>query len=523
MKKFIRITAVVLVFAMLSGMVGCKDSGASNSDSTKPTDSTTTASGDKALDTTVDWEDKADIDEIDKNDESGTGELYEAGKKAGTVKALCYYDLAETQPELAKLLAEKFGGTIETEISPQGTAYFDKIGTMVASGTSPDIVRYDWMAYPCGISKNMFTSVDGWLDEDAPLWVSEKDIIESFVYAGKHYYFPSNVSINFAMIYNRSVLDEAGLDDPVNLYKEGNWNWDTFKDMLAVWAQQGDDYIGFTGGSWTSMMFANSTGTKVIDMTGTEIINNMKSQNVQRTMDWLSELKKVGYVGEGFVDPGQAFLDGKLLFLAMGLVWGYGSAQEMTFKKGIESDIVALPLPKDPQSDKYYMSADTFGFMIPTGAKNIQGAIDWILSARIYETDPEIVAATRAKNMDTTPIYYPKCPGCKYDFTLKHEEDLLVCPECGAARKQKYKVTYSEEQMDILDDMVNPEKFTFIFDNSVGFTSEVSSVFTGQEESVFDGPLYYGSSYTQLRDSNYNVIESYLEPFRAALAEAVGE
>ena len=130
----------------------------------------------------------------------------------------------------------------------------------------------------------------------------------------------------------REAQQEAGLPDSMDMYFEdmyfdGNWTWDTFEDLLIEWQKQGEDYVGFTGGSWSAMMFANTTGVKIIDMTGTDIVNNMKNSDVQRAMDWCAGLKKQGFIGDGFVDPGTAFIDGKLLFLGMGLTWGYESAQ----------------------------------------------------------------------------------------------------------------------------------------------------------------------------------------------------
>lgn len=513
MKHTKKITSSILTCALLLSLCSCSNSGGEATPSSTTDDL-------QALDTVVDWDDMSNIDGVDSSNENGTGSLYQSGVKAGTVKALCYYDLATTQPALATLLAERFGGTIETELCSSGSAYFEKLGALVAAGDSPDIVRYDWMAYPWGVSKNMFTAMDEWLDIDSPVWSDEKDVIDSFTYAGKHYYFPSNVQTNFAILYNRLVLEEAGIQDPMELYKENNWTWDTFEELMTQWINQGEDYTGFTGGSWSSMMFVNTTGTKIIDVTGTEIINNMKNENVQRTMDWLSDLKKRGYIGEGFVAPGDAFIDGKLLFLGMGFTWGFEGSQETLFKMGVDCDMVALPFPRDPKADKYYMSADSFGFMVPAGAQNVQGAASWILCGRMYETDPVIVEQEREKKMSTEPVYYAKCPECKYNFAEHDNEALDTCPECGTPRKEKFKAYYSEEQMQVIDDMLNSDKFTFVFDNSVGFSDELSSIFTGDEESVYDGPIYYGSSYSQLRDANFDVVESYLEPFREALAEA---
>ena len=71
--------------------------------------------------------------------------------------------------------------------------------------------------------------------------------------------------------------------------------------------------------------------------------------------------------------------------------------------------------------------------------------------------------------------------------------------------------------------MTDPEKFGFIFDNSLGFNDDFSLILTGGEESLYDGPIYYGSSYTQLREINYNLIESYLDEYRAAIKKAEEE
>lgn len=475
------------------------------------------------LDNEVDYSGMADeLEEIDESNISGTGPKYDPNKTAGHVHALCYYDLTSTSPDMVEMLAQRFGGTIDTEITTSGSAYFDKLGQLIATGDSPDIVRYDWMVFPHAISKNMYTPLDEWLDMDSELWSGEKAVIESFNYAGKHYYYPSDVEPNFVLIYNQANIDEAGLDDPKELYKSNNWTWDTFKDLNKKWVDIDREHIGFTGGSWTSMMFANTAGVNVINVTGTEIVNNFRNPDVERAMSFLSDMKKTGLIGEGYVDPAEAFTDGNLLFLAMG-VWGYTSAQESFFKKGVmnENKIVEIPLPRDPQADKYYLPSTSFGFLVPAGAPNVQGGVSWILCGRIYETDPDIKAANYAKNIDTTPIYYDKCPGCKYDFPGNDDNDLTICPECNTARRPKWKPTWDEEQMEIVYDMKDSSKFTFMFDGCLGFGTTMESILIGGEESLFDGPIYYSSSYTQILESQYQAIEAIVQPYRDELAKTL--
>ena len=41
----------------------------------------------------------------------------------------------------------------------------------------------------------------------------------------------------------------------------------------------------------------------------------------------------------------------------------------------------------------------------------------------------------------------------------------------------------------------------------------------GVEDTLFDGPVYSGTSYTVARDEYYNVIEAMIQPFRDSLAE----
>lgn len=165
MKRSNKFKASALVLTLVMAMTACGGGGTE----TQTTAGTTVMTNElEALDTTVDWNKKSEIDEIDEKHEEGTGKLYESGKKAGVIKALCYYNLADTQPDLAELLAERYGGTIETDVCSQGSAYFDRLATLVSGGSSPDIVRYDWMVFPWGVSKNLFTPLDDWLDMDSP-------------------------------------------------------------------------------------------------------------------------------------------------------------------------------------------------------------------------------------------------------------------------------------------------------------------------------------------------------------------
>lgn len=502
MKKRI-ITSTLLASAIL--LTGCNsDRGNASVESVDTDVQTTTQITTTENAANIQFE-EAEVTEIDQN------------QPAGTIKILIYYDLVSQAPDLVDSFETMYDGSIEQEICSSGAAYFEKLGTLVASDLSPDIVRYEWMSFPHGISRNMYTPLDSYIDLDSELWVDMKDIAEQFAYNGKHYYYPYTLSSNFALNYNRVVLKEYGLQDPMDLYNDGNWTWDTFEELLKSWCDISPDHTGYTGVG--GMSFVSTTGVKLIEVKGNEIINNVKNENVHRCMEFLERLNREELIGTGYIDPSDAFTDGKLLFLGMEPTWTYSDACESLFKQNVEYDMAFVPFPRDPSSDTYFIAYDSFGYMVPSGSKNIKGAVDWINMNRIIKTDPENIASEKAKATDSGTKYYPKCPECKYSYIENNTDELNICPECSTARRVRFNAYYSEEQYDLLQDMITPEngKFSMIFDNLNGFNSDFANLFQGNEESLLDGPLYNGASFTQLRESSYIAIETMLEDYRERL------
>lgn len=505
--KMKRTAAALLAASLALGVCSCNSDSGRGSTTTpaQSANASPAANGQSPADVIME---EAQVVDIDENQETGT------------IKILIYYDLVTASADLVDLFETRYGGSIEQQICSSGTAYFEQLGTLVASDLSPDIVRYEWASFPHGISRNMYTPVDSYIDLDSDLWSEMKPLADEFLYNGKHYYVPYKVSSNFALNYNRLSLQEYGLADPLEMYHNGEWNWSAFRDLITKWCDADANHVGYTGVGAGS--FVSTTGIKLIDVKDNQIINNLKNENVQRAMEFCENLCRQGLTGNGYVDPGEAFLDGNLLFLGMEPTWTYGAACESLYKKSIEYDMAFVPFPKDDLADQYYLAYDSFGYMIPSGAKNVKGAVDWITLNRVEEVDPENVAKRKAEETDPSTKYYPKCPECKYSFVEHETEDLTVCPECNTARRVKFNAYYSEEQYEVLLDLTTPErgKFSFIFDNCHGFNSDLNILFEGAgESSMLDGPMWDNSSFTQLREESYNAVESILDDYRNRMAQ----
>ena len=512
MNKF-KITTALLLSAAIITLTACSQSVNNENTETDPTSEETQSGFAEPV--------TADVD---------------MNAKTGTIKWLVYEDLVSEMADTVMLFETRYGGSVEQEICGSGSAYFDKLGTLIAGGESPDIVRYEWRSFPHGMSYYMYTPIDSYIDFDSELWTGVKEVAEQFVYNGQHYYAPNSLATNYALNYNNLVLQENGIEDPMELVQQDTWTWTVFEDMLKRWCDISPDHIGYNGVG--GMSFVLTTGTKTIDIENGQIINNLRNENVQRCMTWLEGLRKEGLLGasaeqvehgatNGYVAPESAFVDGNLLFLGMDPTWAFGAAKEALDKQQIPNDIKFIPFPRDDLSNVYYHGGSTAGYMIPSGAKNIKGALDWIVLNRTIETDPDEIAAAKDKALDDSTDYFPICPNndCgdaqngdskgRHIFTdEENEAGVNVCPVCGSDRRERYKVVWTEEQYDLWQELKSDDgRFTLLFDNVYGFSDDISDLFIGTG-SFLDGPVFDDESYTSLVEAKYSVMEGYLQGYR---------
>jgi len=487
-----RILSGLLAAGMILSLTACDEepavSGGNSAGNTPGASAVTTT----AATTTTDPDDNAPTDAEIK--EVGT-DAYTPDGNSGTIVWLGYYDLITdgSASEQYKIFnSELYGGDIEYVSTTSGTAYFEKLATMISSDDSPDIVRYEWQSFPTGMSKNMYEPLDGEIDMTSPLWSDMEETAERFAYKGKHYYYPYRITTNFALNYNRKSLEEYALDDPYDLYMNNQWTWDTFKQLLIDWCSADDSHAGEG-----AMSFIATTGTSLVKVQedGTAR-NNISDINVSRAMEYCADLYRNGLTYQNeigdWVSP-QLWADNsdRILFLGMNPEWTYGAAAGQVQNKpgaaddicNTVSDFAFVPFPRDPQADKYYIAYDTFGYLVAKGAKNKKGALDWINLCRVYETDPAVNATKKQEAINPEPVY----------FTSGKYEGL-----------QKWALVWDERQYDLWQDMMDPSKFSFTFDDCWGFNDDLKTICN----TILFDPMFHGESFTKLSAEYSPVIDS---------------
>ena len=495
MKLTKKITSCILLAAMMTAITACDSEdpiGSGNASAPTNGPSATTSA---TTVVTTDPDENAATDAGVK--EIGTT-AYTPDGNSGKIVWLGYYDLqtdGSASEQYKIFTSELYGGSIDYVQTTSGSAYFEKLATMISSDDSPDIVRYEWRSFPTGMSKNMYESLDNDIALDDPLWSGMKNIAENFTYKGVHYYYPYRITTNFALNYNKKYIEEYALDDPYDLYMNNNWTWDTFKKLLIDWCNADENHIGYAGEG--GMSFIATTGTSLVKVQPDgSVKNNIGDVNVTRAMDFCADLYRNGLTHQGelgdWVSP-QLWADNsdRVLFLGMNPEWTYGAAAaQVQNKSGVEDDIcntvsdfAFVPFPRDPQSDEYSIAYDTFGYLVAKGAKNKKGAVDWINLNRVYETDENIIANKKKEAVSPEPVYYTEGKYAGY---------------------QKWALVWDEKQYDLWQDMMDPTKFSFTFDDCWGFSDDLTTICN---KILFD-PMFHGDSFTQLSQEYSPVIDS---------------
>ncbi len=457
--------ACALILAMVMGLAACDDeapqqSSGSNAAMAPAVTTMTSAS------TTTDP--NAGLDMTDKETKELDTSACPPSGNAGVIKYLGFYDITSDQKGTEQCLifqSDLYGGTIEYTSAAYGTAYFEKLTTLISSDDSPDLVTKDAMLYPGNVSKNLFEPLDDYFDLSTPLWSDMKSVVDSFAWKNKHYYYPHRTTTKYALNYNKKTIADNDLTDPYDLYKAGEWTWDAWRDMMIQFCDKSDDHVGFYTTNDTITSFIATTGTTLIDTQpdGT-ITNNFLSADVSRAMTFLEGLCRDGLTyGKQFGDwvSPQVFstVSDNLLFTCTEPEWTYiAETENLQNPKGVENDIFDtvsdfsfVPFPRDPSADKYYTEFDTFGYLIPKGAKNVSGSVEFINLNRIYDTDPAIIAKVREDHVNPTKIYFDKG---KYAGT------------------EKWQMKWGEREYDLWREMCDPTNFAFVDEDAYGFNSE---------------------------------------------------
>lgn len=302
------------------------------------------------------------------------------------VKWLSHYNINPTDGQSKSadihIFEEKYGGKLTWVTSTWNTRY-DDLAKLVMAKDSPDMFPADDMdTFPMGAIRAMFQPIDQYINLDDDLWKDTKKSADAFYFNGGHYTAVINVQPNYACIYNTACVDEAGLDQPAELFEKGEWNWDTFEEMCLAFTDADNDKYALDG-YWYGNAISETCGVPLIGLKDGKVVQNLADPAILEIQERMYNLQKNNVVfprsennwaprgGDG---NGEGLASHLTLFYPMGL-WGIEADPEKTKQYGdVEAgEIMFVPMPTNPKGDTYYISSRVHGFNLCTGAPNPEG------------------------------------------------------------------------------------------------------------------------------------------------------
>ena len=315
----------------------------------------------------------------------------------GTVKFLSSWDInpADGKPKQVSLemFETNYGGKIEF-ISCTWETRYEMLGKLIAAGDSPDMFSAgDLDCFPQGAASKMFLPLDDYVDFDSDLWAPMKEVNDQFVFQGKHYVGATSTDAGVVMIYNQKTIDENGLADPVVILEEGNWNWDTFYDMMIAFCDRTNEKFAIDGW-WFEGAISLTTGVPYVGMKDGKVVQNLDDPMIEQVQRFMYNMKKQDLPFPkseyGWQIHPENIGNGKTLFYPCG-IWALYVTDLSDF--GETEDIRFVPMPACPYADAHYLPTAINGFTLCSGAENPEGVaayLDCLMICRDNEVATKI-------------------------------------------------------------------------------------------------------------------------------------
>ena len=428
-------------------------------------------------------------------DNVSAAEDYKDIKVDTKIKWMAWWDIQEASPAVE--VFKKLYGTPENK--PKGyesvadenvfvnikvSNYADRytsLAKLVQSDDSPDCFPFEICNYPYSIYQNLFQSLDGIVDFTTDDWADYKDAIDKFNWGGKNYCPIMSLTPTSLLWYRKSIVEEAGLDDPWELYEKGEWTWSKFLEVSRKFSDPDNSKYALDGFN-PENNFVCTTGTPLVGLENGKLVSHLNDANIEKCLDMLrsfdntqEQLRYPRDIDNNWDVNYNEWVNGNTLFFEDG-TWRYEEKWRLFKKKQKwdDDEINFVPFPQMDGSDKYYQSMKQDSIMLVAGSKNIDGYKAWIYANLVASNDPEIQKAGREQSKE------------EYDWT-----DTLL---------------------DRLDTLKDPKTFTAVFDFKNGIGEDIASTSDQNNpvEQLTKGPYMTGESYTSFREQYQGQIDARL-------------
>lgn len=268
-----------------------------------------------------------------------------------------------------KKFTEETGIIVDYKIVNHNS-YFTKIAAEVAAKNAPDAVRIQNVNRQNLVNLQPMQNL-GYDFTDAA-W--DKNVMNAYTFNGNLYGVNMVGSPYYCaalVYYNKNLIETYGLDDPYDLWKDGEWTWDALWDMCEEFLDEadGDDFIGLSTMAFMEYQHAYNKPTITYDHKNNTFKHNLQDANYVKSWQIYANNYDKGLISQALTNN-DAFDGGKLLFnVSMGIASRSGSSYFRNLRS--QGAVACVPLPALKKGAKdYQVLGEVQAFGIPKTAKN---------------------------------------------------------------------------------------------------------------------------------------------------------
>ncbi len=255
----------------------------------------------------------------------------------------------------------------------------DQIMARIMAGDSKyDIIRAPHReGYFALVSSGMLWPAGDYLPDEfyESLPNTDRYIIEKLKYEGKRYGIGVHQDVvndtMMIMSYNKDLIELYGLEDPYELWLDGQWTYDKLEEMATIITQDTDgdgliDQRGITdiNNYYGFIRFAPSNGAELAVQEDGRWVFAYNRENAIEAFNTILRWRELGIMGDGDYNAG------KVGFVVHTHLGGNRHAQAAGINFGL------VPMPRGPHAERHYYPAfDFFMMYLPVNAENPEALV----------------------------------------------------------------------------------------------------------------------------------------------------
>ena len=279
------------------------------------------------------------------------------------IKILAYDGWEQEHADIRKQLKDWYGASVEYTVVDNKDMK-NKLAVDLAAN-----ITYDMMPMSADlILNNLATPITKYVDLNEDIFKDYKKISDFVTFNGEVYGMPSVPNME-VIIYNKTLIENLGYDLPLDLYKQGKWNWDTFKRLTTSLCREktadGDAISAFS--SWDTNIFLKANNSGFVKWTDHKYALNLDDNKLREALNYFQSLSTVGAF-TGWQGWSQA--DFQLGTMAM-CVDRFGNKTHFVSDLTFDWDFV--PFPTGYSGDENVAPGTIATYGVPKGSSNPSG------------------------------------------------------------------------------------------------------------------------------------------------------